>query len=68
MVQAIPKVFHGNYFILVRVICEWVKTENESDKYPNIIEDYETSEKLFIAEYIFVRAIVRENTVPEILP
>ena len=40
MVQAITKVFHGNYFVLVRVICEWVRTENESDKYPNIIEDH----------------------------
>ena len=67
MVRAILKGFYGNDSVLSNVMCDLGKTENDIYKSPNIIEDYETANKLFTAEYIFIREKVRENTVSELL-
>ena len=49
-------------------MCDLGKTENDIYKSPNIIEDYETANKPFTAEYIFIREKVRENTAYELSP
>ena len=54
--------------MLNHVICDLGKTDNDTDKSPNIIEDYERAKKLFTAEYIFIRKKMRENTVSLLLP
>ena len=51
MVRAISKVLCGEDSVLNRVICDLGKTENDTDKYPNIIEDYETTKKILTEEY-----------------
>ena len=43
------------------------KTENDADKYQNVIEDYETAKNIFTVEYIFIRDKFRENTESELL-
>ena len=40
--------------MISHVMCEFGKTENDTDKYPNKIEDYETAKKLFTVKYIFI--------------
>ena len=68
MVQATSNIFHVNCDMISHVICDLGKIENDTDKSPNIIEDYETSKKLFTEEYILTREKVGENTVPQLLP
>ena len=53
MVRAIYKVLYGKYAVISNVMCDLGNTENSTDKSPNIIEDYETTKKLFTADYIF---------------
>ena len=54
--------------MLSHVIYYLGKTENDTDKSPNIVKYYEIARKLFTAEYIFVREKVRENTVSKLFP
>ena len=68
MVWATSNGFYGKYSVLIHVMCDLVNTKNDTDKYPNIIEDYETVNKCFTAEYIFIRKKMRENTVSLLLP
>ena len=49
-------------------MCDLGNTENDTYKYPNIIEGYEKSKKLFTGGYIFFREKVTENTVSDLLP
>ena len=58
MVWAISKVLCGKYAVFGHVMCDLENTENDTDKSPNIIEDYETARKLFTAEYIPIRGEV----------
>ena len=55
--------FYGNYDVLSHVMCNLGNTENNTDKYLNIIEYYEIERKLFTAKYIFISDKVIENTV-----
>ena len=55
MVRIILNVLYGKYYVISHFLFDLVKTENDIEKSPNIIEDYETAKKLFTAEYIFVR-------------
>ena len=61
MVQKISKGFYVKDSELSHVVCDLGNNENDTDKYPKIIEDYETEKKLFTAEYIFFRKKVREK-------
>ena len=55
MVQIISKGLYGNDAVLGHVICYLVNNENDTEKYQNIIEDYDTAKKLFTSEYVFTR-------------
>ena len=46
-------------YVFIHVMYDLGSTENDTDKYSNIIMDSETAKKLFTAEYIFVRNKVR---------
>ena len=63
MVQKISKGFYVKDSELSHVVCDLGNNENDTDKYPKIIEDYETEKKLFTAEYIFFRNKVREKSI-----
>ena len=52
----------GKDAVLSHVICDLVKTENNTEKYPNTIDYYDTA-TIFLLQSIFVRNKVRENTV-----
>ena len=43
MVHAVSKGLYGNNYVLSHVMCDLGKTENNTDKSPNIIEGYETA-------------------------
>ena len=45
--------------MLSQCMCDLGNTENDTDKYTNINEDYETAKKTFTVEYIFIREKVR---------
>ena len=49
-------------------MCYLVNSENDRDKYPNVIEDYDIAKKLFTAEYIFIKEKIRENSISEFFP
>ena len=49
------------------IMCELGKTENDTEKSTNIIEDYDTAKIVFTAKYIFTREKFRENKVSELL-
>ena len=68
MVQSISKGFYGNDVVLSNIMCDSGKTENDTDKSPNIIDNYETEKKLFTAEYIFIGEKDRENIVSDLFP
>ena len=53
--------------MLSHVMCDLGRAENDTEKSPNIIEDYETANIFFTAEYIFIREKVIENEVSELL-
>ena len=53
------KVFMLRVLWLENFMCDLVNTENYTDKYLNIIEDYETAKTLFTARCIFIREKVR---------
>ena len=55
MVREISKGFYGEYYMLIHVMCDLLKTENYTNKYPNIIEDYETEKKNITAKDFFSR-------------
>ena len=40
-------------------MCDLGNTKNYTDKYSNIIKDYDTANNVFTAEYIFIREKVR---------
>ena len=44
------KLFYGKYAVISPVMCDLGKTENNTYKYQNIIEDYEIAKKFFTAE------------------
>ena len=48
-------------------MCDLGRAENDTEKSPSIIEDYETANIYFTAEYIFIREKVIENEVSELL-
>ena len=66
ILRTISKVLSGNNSVLIYFMCELGKTENDRYKYPNIIDNYETANKLFTVEYVFGRDKVRENKVSEL--
>ena len=41
MLLAVSKGLYGKYSVLSHVICDLVKTDNDTEKSPNIIENYE---------------------------
>ena len=41
--------------VISHFMCDLVNTENDTYKCPNIIEDYDTLNNFFTAEYIFIR-------------
>ena len=59
--ESISNVLCGKDDVIIHVMCDLGKTENDKDKYPIIIEDYDKAKKLFTTYYIFVRYKVREN-------
>ena len=52
MVRAIPKGYFVKYSVLSHIMCDLGKTENDTYKCPNIIEDNETTDIVFTEEYI----------------
>ena len=40
MVQAVSKQLYGKDSVLSHVMCDLARTENDTEKYPNIIKDY----------------------------
>ena len=52
MVRAIPKGFFVKDSVLSHIMCDLGKTENDTYKCPNIIEDNETTDIVFTEEYI----------------
>ena len=59
MVWTISKVFYVNDDVLSHFMCDLGNTEYDKDKYPNMIDDYDTAKNLFTVEYIFVRGKLR---------
>ena len=47
-------------------MCDLGNTEDYIEKYPNIIEYYDTAKKRFIAQYIFIGETFRENSISEL--
>ena len=66
--QTISRVLYGNDAVLCHVMFDSERNENDTDKYPNIIEDYEIAKKLFTAEYVLIWEKDRENTVSQLFP
>ena len=60
MVQAVSKQLYGKDAVLSHVMCDLVKNENDTDKSPNIIEDYETANS-FLLQSIFSSGINSER-------
>ena len=52
--------------MLIHVVFYLGNTEKNTEKSPNIIQDDQTANKCFTAEYIFFREKVRENKVSEL--
>ena len=63
MLRVISKGLYGKYDEKIYFLCDLVNTDNDTEKSPNIIDDYETAKKPFTSEYIFIWEKVRENTV-----
>ena len=68
MVWEISKDLDRKYDVLSHIMCDLVNTENDTDKSPNIIEDYDTAKNLFTEEYIFIKGVVIANIVSNLLP
>ena len=60
MERAIARALHGKNSVLSHVMYGLEKTDYDRYKSPNIIEEYETENKLFTVEYIFIRYRVRK--------
>ena len=55
------KRFNGKDAVLSHVVYNLIKNKNDTEKSPNIIDDYDTAKKLFTVGCIFIRDKVREK-------
>ena len=53
-------------YFLSNLICDLVKTEYDTYKYPNVIKDDDIAKKLFTEGYILIMEKVIENAVSEL--